>query len=286
VRKCISTFVGALALITPAATAGAAQLIADFNDLTAGAISGKGGGTGFSGNWFGSAGGTVVTGDLTSPLYNVPQTGTAQRYRSVNATGLRQNYRTPAASPSGVVWFSFLAMAESAGDRAGVSINAPTPTPFNDPGNSYAFLVGNTLNFSFGAGTAGTAPATDPGSTVLVVGQVNVNGGAGNTDPVKLWLNPNLTATPDINLITPVYDSTATPVEWLTSIATLGLVAARADGGASGGGNVDNVRFSDGGGNANQAFLDVTSVPEPGTAAVLALASAAGLLNRRRRATA
>src|SRR5687768_1762636 len=95
--------VTALALVVHSADA--AIIAADFNDITVGGINGKAGGTGFTGNWTGSAGGQIVAGDLTSSLYTVTQGGTAQHYRSTNSTGLRQNYGTVTTSPAGEVWF-------------------------------------------------------------------------------------------------------------------------------------------------------------------------------------
>jgi hypothetical protein len=270
----------AAVLLSSVATTRAATAVADFNDIATGAINGKAGGIGWTGNWTGSAGGTVIVGNLTSSLYDLPQSGTAQRYRSINATGLRQNYRTPAGAFIGTIWFSFLMMAEATGDRAGLSLNAPTPTPFSDPGTAYTFLSGQTLNFQFGPGTAGTLASAVPiGSTALVVGRIELNGGVGGSDPVSLWLNPDLIANPDINAYTPFYSNGG--VDWLTSITTVGAIAARADGAGVGGGNVDSIRFSDGGGNADQAYMDVTGVPEPGSVALLG-ASMLGLAARRR----
>lgn len=273
-----------LLFCSSAATAHATIMVADFNDLTSGALSGKAGGTGWSGNWTGSAVATVSSGDLTSPLYTLTQSGTPQHDHSTNSTGFRQNFRTSAASPTGTIWFSYLARAEAAGDRAGLSINSPTATPFNDPGTAYAYLVGDTLNYQFGVGTAGTLTGATPvGSNVLIVGKIDLNGGAAGADPISLWVNPDLVANPDINAYTPTYSNDS--VDWLNAINTIGAVAARVDGGTAGGGDVDNVRFSDGGGNAAQAYTDVTGagVPEPTSLAFLALAGAAGLTKRRRR---
>jgi hypothetical protein len=173
-------------------------------------------------------------------------------------------------------------MAEATGDRAGLSLNAPTGTPFDNTGTAFEYLTGTTLNYSFGTGTAGTLSLAVPiGTTGLVVGRIDLNGGAGGADPVSVWLNPNLIANPNINAYTPFYTSAS--VDWLTSITTVGAIAARADAAAIGGGNVDNIRFSDGGGNASQAYVDVTGVPEPSTAAFLGITALGFALRRRER---
>jgi hypothetical protein len=273
--------VAAALLLLAAVPARATLLVADFNDLAPGGINGKAGGTGFTGNWSGSAIGQVVANNLTSALYAITQTGTAQRYRNDNSQGLRQNYRTPAVSPTGTVWFSFLARAEQSGDRAGLSLNAPTGTPFNDTGTVYAYLTGSTLNYQFGTGTAGTVINAAPvGTTALVVGRM-VIAGSGGADSIQLWINPDLMANPDINAYAPVYSSSS--VHFLDSIATVGAVAARVDGGTSGGGNVDSIRISDGGGDPGQAYYDVTGVPEPSSVVLLAIGAMGGLAYRWRR---
>lgn len=270
-----------------AVSGNAALIVVDFNDLTAGGINGQAGGTGFSGSWNGSAGGTVAAGNLTSALYPLTQTGTAQRYQSVNATGLRQNFRTVASSPTGEVWFSLLAQVDEAANRAGFSLNAPTGTPFDNTGTVYAYLTGTTLNYSFGSGTAGTVTSANTlGSTALIVGRMNIVGGGG-ADSITLWINPDLVANPNIFDYTPVYSSSS--VDFLDTISTLGVVAARSlTSGPSGAGQVDNIRFSDGNGNAAQAYLDVTGavIPEPATAALGAAGVLGFLLYRWRRTRA
>ena len=255
-------------------------VVADFNDIASGGVNGKAGGTGFNGSWTGSSGGTVAGGNLTSTLYNVPQSGTAQRLRSINSTGLRQNFRTLSSSPAGTVWFSFLAQVEVGGGQAGLSFNAPTGTPFDNPGTAYAYFQDTSLHLSFGAGTATTvADANVIGSTALVVGEFVINGG-GAADSVRLWVNPNLTANSDINTYTPVYSSNL--VNALDSITHIGAVMARNDGAAAGGGGIDNIRISDGGGDAMQAYLDVTNIPEPSAVCLLATLGLASTLRRRR----
>lgn len=277
-RGWATVFLSGALLLAMGVDARAGLVVANFNDLTAGTINGQAGGTGFTGNWTGSTGGTVFAGDLSSANYNEPQTGTALRYRNANSTGLRQNFRTPTASTlTNTVWFSFLAMAETTGDRAGLSINAATGTPFADPGTVYAYFTGDTLNYSFGTGTANTLAAAAPlASTALVVGKLTIS--SSGADGIQLWVNPDLIANPDITTITPVYSSNA--VDFLSSITTLGAVAARRDTGTSGGGDVDSIRFSDGGGNSAQAYYDVTGIPEPSS--LLCITSLAGIALLRR----
>jgi hypothetical protein len=271
---------GGVVLVSLAAQARATLLVADFNDIGVNGINGKSGGTGFTGTWSGSSLGMVTSGDLTSTLYDVPQGGTPHHLSNNSLSGLRQSYRSTAASPTGTVWFSFLAQADKDGERAGFSLNAPTGTPFSDPGTAYAYLQGSTLKYQFGTGTAASiANAASLGSTVLFVGRVTIS--PTGADPVSLWINPDLVANPDITAYTPVYSNDS--VDWLSAINILGAVVSHKDDDhSSGAGQVDNFRFSDGDGDALQAFRDVTGVPEP--TGLLLAAGGAALMTRRRRA--
>jgi hypothetical protein len=273
------------------ASAHAVVLVADFNDITAGALAGKGGGTGFTGNWSGSAASNVIAPGLSSTLYNVPQSGTSQAVRNANNGGVRQNYRTVTTSPTGEVWFSFLTQTKTSADgvseeSAGISLNVPTTaTPFNNRGDFYVQMTGNDLVYSFGAGTAASVNITPrPADTAadkltLIVGRLVINGG-GAADTVSLWVDPDLIANSDINTYTPIYSSSA--VNALDTITTLGAIMYQEGSGTLGGGTLDNIRFSDGSGNPMQAYMDVTGVPEPSGLA-LVLLGATGLIGRRRR---
>lgn len=274
----------AATLLATLGSAHAVVLVADFNDLTTGQLSGKAGGTGFSGSWTGSANPQVSTTNLTSSLYNVPQSGTAQSVVGNNSNDIRQDFRTVATSPAGEVWFSFLAQTNqnsTSTDSAGISLNAPTGTPFNNRGNFYVQFTGTSLVYNFGAGETTVASATSSGATNLIVGRMIINP-AGASDTVTLWINPNLTLNPDINTYTPVYNSSS--VNALDSITTLGLIAYReGTGSLVNGGRVDNIRFSDGGGNAAQAYLDVTNIPEPSALLLAAGGLGCALARRKRR---
>ncbi len=268
-------------------SARAVLLVADFNDLNAAAINLQGGGTGFSGTWSGSANTSIIASNLTSTLYNVPQSGNARALRGANTNGFRQSFRTVASSPTGEVWFSFLTETSTSStgasyETAGISLNANTATPFDNPGNVYAYMTGNTLYYSFGAGTANSSviiarpPDTAAETLTLIVGRFIINAG-GAADTVSLWVNPNLIANPDISFYTPIYSSNT--VNFIDSITTLGVVAHQVN--TLGGGVVDNIRFSDGGGNAAQAYLDVTNIPEPSVSLLSVLAAAVFILRRR-----
>src|SRR3954470_21118384 len=76
-RTWFTRLAGGAVFLCAASAARATIIAVDFNDIAAGTINGKGAGTGVSGSWTGSAGGTVVANDLTSARYNEPQTGTA-----------------------------------------------------------------------------------------------------------------------------------------------------------------------------------------------------------------
>ena len=277
-RRVGTVLSGAGLVLAMASASQAALIIADYNDLTATTIQGKSGGTGFSGSWSGSANPAVIGGDLTSTLYNVPQSGTAQSIRGGNA-GLRQNYRTFSTNPVGTVWFSFLSRTDVSTDAAGISFNAPTASPYSDTGTIYAYFSGTTLNYQFGNGAQTATSQTTLGNVALVVGRMTINTG-GAADSVSLWVNPDLIANSDINAYTPVYSSSS--VDFTDSLDYLGVVAAKMAGATTGSGGVsDNFRISDGGGSSSVAYSDVTGVPEPGTVA-LSLLGLAGLGMRRR----
>lgn len=277
---CIRSACASIAFLSICGVVHAANSFADFGDVASGSIIAKTGGVGWTGSWSGSGSGFVVANNLTSSLYAAPQSGAARHFQNTNATGLRLNYRVPTFAFAGTIWFSFLMMAEEIGDRAGLALNAPTEIPFGNPGAAYTYLNGTTLNFSFGAGTAGSVEFAVPtGQTALIVGRINLNGGAGGEDPTSVWLNPNLIANPDINSFTPFYTNAS--VDWLGQITSVGAIAARADDAAVGAGNLDNIRISDGSGNANLAYAQVTGVPETSTTALLGISALAFALRRR-----
>lgn len=269
------------ALGLSAITANAAvSLVADFNDITIGALNAKGGGTGWTAaNWAGSNTLSVVATDLTSPLYSLTQGGTAQHIQGSN-NGIRQDFRTAAAPATGELWFSFLALTTSATTGAGLSFNAPTSTPFDNPGSAFLQFVGTSLIYRFGDAADQTQlNKISLNDTTLIVGQMILNGG-GAADTIKIWVNPNLVADPVITNYTPAISSSA--LNFADSITHIGAILHNT-GGTVNSGHLDAIRISDGNGNSNAAFQAVTGVPEPSVVALSVLAAGVFSIRRRRR---
>ena len=262
------------------APAEANSLSADFGDIASGAINGKAGGSGWNGSWSGSANGTVASGDLTSPLYAITQSGTAQHLQSSNTSGIRQNFRLPASALTGEIWFSYIAMTASSTTGAGLSFNAPTASPFQDTGNAFLQFVGTSLIYRFGQTTdQSISNAITLNSPTLVVGEMIL--GSGATDSIRVWANPNLIADPNI-FDAPTAISLSS-VSFADSITTVGAIVHNSGGVSTVFGQLDAIRISDGGGIESTAIRDVTGVPEP-SAGLLACAGMliAGVSRRRR----
>lgn len=257
---------------------------ANFNDIAAGGLSSKTGGSGFTSSWSGSATFNVIAGDLNSSLYWLNQGGTPQSVRAGNnstpAPLLRQEFRVFSAPYSGEVWFSILQKNAIATDRSGLSFNAPTGTPFNNPGSAFLYFTDTSIVYRFGDASDQTiASPVTAGDTGLVVGRMIING-SGAADTVNIWVNPSLpqNATPaDLLAITPNINSSA--LHFADSLTHVGLIAWKDAAGGSGG-IVDNFAISDGGGVADLGFADV--VPEPSMLSAMGLGGL-GMLARRRR---
>lgn len=256
----------ALALATSSAHA---QVIADFNDLTAGNLASapegpQAGGTGFSGNW-GVTGLTgvvdVVPGDLFGPsgtAYGIFQTGTAQSVQSIHGSASRRAARNidPLALPSNTdpIWFSFLASNATAGQAVGID--------FNNAGSSTVLNVDERIlldgtDLFIGGATGGTVDVSSKytiGDTGLILGRL-VTGGIGDPEALDLWFNPDMSGG-ESGVLGMTPDFTQSDLMWdIDAITLLGLQSVIDPG--FNGGIIDNVRLS----NSGTAFVDVVGNP-------------------------
>jgi len=265
--------IGLVCVSGPHATA--ALVVADFNDLSTGNLNGKAGGTGFSGNWDAGTGTIkVIPGDLTSTLYNIQQTGTAQSVRGDHHQARQQN-RALASSMSGEIWFSFLANNPNSNSRAGISLNA---SGWPAPSSESVLFLGDDFRVYLNGSFTSISDATSLGKTTLVVGQMIV--GAGD-DTLNVWVDPDLMSDYNIFNHTKVFSDSTT--DFASSISRVGVISYRYGSGGTIGGTVDAVRFSD----TAMAFYDVTGVtgiiPEPSTLLIWALLAGLGIGVRWRR---
>jgi hypothetical protein len=256
----------ALAVLPAVAAAASAGFVrADFNDLPAGVgLVGRGGGTGFSGNWAGT--GTISTpiGDLASPLYGVDQPSPA---RSVYGSYYieRQCNRALAEAMGGTIWFSFLVNNPNAASQAGLLFNSNDPYLFN--GDASVRASGTDLVVELDGTPTTVASQFALNQTALVVGQLVVGAGS---DTLNVWVDPNLYQSTDMATHPTAFADSGQ--DFASSVVRIAV------GSGVTGGKVDAILLSDG----PNGLYDVTHVPEPATL----LLTAAGLLGcawRRRK---
>ena len=236
-------------------SANAGLVVADFNDLATGALDGQSGGTGFddSTNWWGTGTIDVESGDLTSSLYNITQTGTPRRVKGdFNTT--RHIHRDLGSSLTNEIWFSFLANNPVNDSTAGITFNAPDNGGTVPPNGIW--FQGTNLNVRINDSGNIAAYGVPLGETALVVGQMVVGPGS---DTLKVWVNPDLKADSVIAHHTPFF--TSTTVDFFDSLDRVGVItyAVSGEAGSADGGLVDCVRVS----NLSTAFYDVTGVNKP-----------------------
>ncbi len=244
-------------------------------------LAGRNGGLGWAGPWgdgtVGTATGVVLVdteNNLNHAAYPVESYGTGLVYGTFSAW---REVNRPVAEPmTGEVWFSFLAETSESAHRAGISINNDTALEFNSDGDRFNIgLFGDQLRVA----APGLSPTTASsglglGETHLVVGRLDV---ASGDDALSLWLNPDFTG---VSGPTDMPGTTFTygGQDFIEELSRIGVFAY---GGSAPYGQVDGLRFATG----PMAFLNVTGVPEPSTAVLLACAFVAflGLRGRRLR---
>lgn len=232
----------------------AALVVVDFDDLTAGNIQGQGGGTGMSGLW-GDTGTIIVEdGNLVAPAgtnFGISQSASGKRIVG-NHTEYRQTSRPLATGLSGTVWFSLLANVTGATSNAGITFDISGYTS----GLPRVGLVGDTLYAGVSEFSA-TSSTVVLGSTALIVGRLVTNS-AGN-ETLDVWLNPDVSGgIAGLGTAAGSYSGNVASLD--DGVNRIGLSAYRDLTGT--GGRLDALRLSNSA-DPNQAFLDVTTVPEP-----------------------
>lgn len=259
--------------------ASAALIVANFNDLTGGDadLTDQSGGTGFTGAWMGSAAIDVNDGDLTAPAstnFGISQGGTA-RYVNGENNSTRQSYRsltsTLASGTGGTIWFSFLFNSPANNSRGALTFNQTDPSTFG----RNVFIANGSVRVGLATEDGGGTATYSNGADTLIVGSLALSS-TGN-EIISIWLNPNVA-----NGIAGLGAASTTKTEdapTLTGgITSIGVSSYQSTSG--GGVLLDALRLSDNS-DANQAFLDVTTVPEPSSALIAAFGAIA-LLRRKR----
>lgn len=249
---------GSTIKVTSELESASGPIVANFNDLNLGAVTGQEGGTGWSNAYSeqnANAGGSinVVNGDLVAPAstnYGLTQDGDGQHLARLSggASSVKRTFQTDL---NGDVWFSFLAQVDDSGGRAGFNIDGH--------GNVFdnRFLLreqGSTLDF-FSDGNpndlADFVPSTSSINDVqLIVGKLSL---ATGNDTLEWWINPDvslgeagLTSSADMSYLLNDRDfdeDDGTPGIQLWSLHVYS------------GGHIDNLVLSD----EADGFLDVTT---------------------------
>lgn len=261
--------------------ANAATVIDDFNYPT-GELRSQNTGSGWSGKW--GVGGTTsrILVDSSNNLsfslggYNVPQTGTGLVTGNFNA--FRGINRSVEPDLTGTIWFSVLINNAQADDRTGIQFNnhsdSSSTTVDYDPGRFHAEIFGTDVVVRYDGTETSLGTHLELGMTHLLLGRITLTDG---NDRLELWADP----ADLLNLGAPLFDMNNADMG--STLFLAGVFAYGSNDGASTGANhgkLDALRLSDGNGDAAQAFLAVTGVPEP-SAAILLLTGGLLLGSRR-----
>lgn len=219
-------------------------------------------GTGWDGNWVSGSAYTHVNSGTSSLSYaeggyNVSQTNGSGIFYA-DYSDYRGGARSAATPLTNVVWFSALMRLTNAMSQAYLGFNTintgGTPLYAYYPSSQYSIGISNTtLVVGYGNNAvafanfyATTNSGLALGTTHLILGRVTLlNNGA--ADRLEVWADP-----PDLaHLGDPQWQQTGLDVGSNLFNVTIG---------ARKGGVVDVLRFSNGDGNPNQGFSDVTGV--------------------------
>lgn len=277
-RFCLS----AIAIIICSASSHAALVSEDFSYADNSALLGQSGG---SGSWTGSWGASTTSGSNTGRIkadadanlsysgggYAISQTGTGRAFSDINAfRGINRYIDT---NLTGTVWFTVLAQNLLSTDRNGIQFNNHADAPYTgldySNGNFNVHLSGSSLIVRYGGADSSSLATVALNQTHLLLGRITFQD-SGVNDRLEVWANP----TDLTNLGSPLFsNNTADIGADLYLAGVFGFGAASSTNVAQG--YLDALRISDGGGNANNAFFQVTGVivPEPGAIALLGLSA-------------
>ena len=168
---------------------------------TTGDLTGKNGGTGWSGAYTDTGNSTIyTTPGLT--YTGLPTTGGASKTADGGAATTISFRNFGAAITTGETWISFLGQRNttSTGTFAGLSLYGGGTAAANA---EFTIASGGTANWRLlDANNGGSTSSVDTGiattinTTDLVVVRILWNAGAGGTEAVSVWVNPTLGVTP------------------------------------------------------------------------------------------
>ncbi len=201
---------GSLSLLMAAPFAsGVTYATDDFESYSAGSINNQGGGSGWSGNWAGGAGQSIVdmTGNELSYTVNGGNTiSGGNRSLQLSGTSEMAASRALSSPENGTIYISYLMRVTGTtiqnNDFASMWLNEPGVAATN-PGPSTGFKANNgngtgtedffiRPNYDGNPTHAGYAGDVAMDTTYLVVAKFEASGGAGtNYDTFSLWINPD-----------------------------------------------------------------------------------------------
>lgn len=231
-----------------------ALVVVDFNDLNTGNLQNQGGGVGLSDIWGDTGTINVIAGSMVAPAstnFGIAESGTA-KYIQGGHTEYRQSSRPLATALQGTIWFSFLAEVSSATSNVGITFDV---NGFSS-GLPRVALVGDTLNAGLTSLTA-TSSSVAFNTTALIVGRLITDPSGGET--LDVWLNPDVSGgIAGLGTAAGTYSGEVTALN--DGVNRIAVSTYRAATGT--GGRMDALRLSDAV-DPNQAFADVTTIPEP-----------------------